>query len=251
MLKARPRSGRSVLKGARRSRCAVLKVPAGDVLTSWRPRGASVLRSFLSFGLGQIVKGMHELGGWIYAVDVYISSDVEEDVGVVEDDANTRIDHELGDLLGCGRGGGDDADDLLRLVYALFELVYVLDDDVTNGAPDLRRIVVEDVVYHKAPLGQDRACRDSTPQVPSADQRDVVGLPQTQNVPNRLDAVVGLVAHPTRAGEAYGVEVPAHLHGVYACEVAELLARDRVTALLDELLRGPEILGEPIREAGL
>src|SRR5918992_980992 len=44
-----------------------------------------VLRSFLSFSLSQVIEGMHELGGRIYAVHVHVGGDVEEDVGVVED----------------------------------------------------------------------------------------------------------------------------------------------------------------------
>src|SRR3712207_7605325 len=87
---------------------------------------------------------MHELGGGVYAVDIHVGGDVEEDVGVVEDDADTRIDHQLGYLLGGGGGGGDYAADLLRLIHALLEFVHVLDDDVAYRAPDLRRVVVED-----------------------------------------------------------------------------------------------------------
>src|SRR3712207_7455002 len=46
------------------------------------------------------------------------------------------------DVLGGGGGGGDDADDLLGLGHALGELVYVLDDHVADGAPDLVRVGV-------------------------------------------------------------------------------------------------------------
>src|SRR5215208_4118950 len=136
------------------------------------------------------------MGGRVYTMNVHVGGYVEEDVGV---------DHQLGDLLGGGGGGGDDADDLLRLGDALLELVYVLDNDVAHRAPDLFRVVVEDVVDDEAPLGQDGARRDGAPEVAGTYQRDVVSLPQAQDVPHSLDEVVGLVAHPAGAGESYGV----------------------------------------------
>ena len=107
----------------------------------------------LSFGLGEVVEGVHELGGGVYAVDVYVGGNVEEDVSVVENDPDVGVDHQVGDVLGSGGRGGDDANDFLGLSYALLELVYVLDDDVADGAPDLLRVVVEDVVDDEAPLG--------------------------------------------------------------------------------------------------
>src|SRR5215207_11172915 len=144
------------------------------------------LRGLLPLRLGQVVERVHQLGGRVYTVDVYVGGYVKEDVGVVEDDADVGVDHQVGDLLGEGGGGGDDADDLLCLCNALLELVYVLDDDVAHGAPDLLGVVVEDVVDDEAPLGQDGARRDGAPEVAGADQRDVVGLPQPQDVPHRL-----------------------------------------------------------------
>src|ERR687889_1501049 len=194
---------------------------------------------------------MHELGGGIYAVDVHLGGDVQEDVGVVEDHPDVGVDHQVGDFLGGGGRGGDDADDLLGLGDALLEFVDVLDDDVAHGASYLLRVVVEDVVDHEAPLGEDGARRYGAAEVARADQRDVVSLPEPKDVPHSLDEVVGLVADPASAREAYGVQIPAHLHRVYAGEVAELLAGDRVTAFLDELLRGPKILRRPLCQAGL
>src|SRR5918994_1098126 len=118
----------------------------------------------------------------------------------------------------------------------------MLDDDVAHGAADLLRVVVEDVVDDEAPLGEDGARRYGAAEVARADQRDVVGLPEPQDVPHGLDEVVGLVADPARARKTYGVQIPAYLHRVYPGEVAKLLAGDRVAALLDELLCGPKIL---------
>src|SRR5918997_764220 len=100
---------------------------------------------------------MHELGCGIYTVDVHVGWDVEEDVCVVQDHPDIGVDHQFGDLLGRGRWGGDDADDLLGLGDALLELVYVLDDDVAHGASDLLRVVVEDVVDDETSLGEDVA----------------------------------------------------------------------------------------------
>ena len=54
----------------------------------------------LSFGLGEVVEGVHELGGRIYTVDVHVGRDVEEDVSVVEDDPDIGVDHQISDLLG-------------------------------------------------------------------------------------------------------------------------------------------------------
>src|SRR5215204_5164013 len=194
---------------------------------------------------------MHELGGGVYAVDVHVGWDVQQDVGVVEDDPDIGIDHQVGDLLGGGGWGRDDADDLLGFGDALLELVYMLDNDVAHGASDLLRVVVEDVVDDEASLGEDGARRYGTAEVARADQRDVVGLPKPQDVPHSLDEVVGLVADPASARKANGVQIPTYLHRVYAGEVAELLAGDRVTAFLDELLRGPKILRQPVCQAGL
>src|SRR5829696_5320029 len=151
---------------------------------------------------------MHELGCWVYTVDVHVGWEVEEDV-------------------------------------------YVLDYDVAHGASDLLRVVVEDVVDDEASLGEDGASRYGAAKIASSDQRDVVGLPEPKDVPHSLDEVVGLVAYPASAREANGVQVPAYLHRVYAGKVAELLAGDRVTAFLDELLRGPKILRQPVCQAGL
>src|SRR4028119_2035324 len=89
-------------------------------------------------------------------------------VGVVEDAADVGVGHQVRDVLGGGGGGGDDADDLLGLGHALGELVYMLDDYVTDGAPDLVGVRVEDVVDDEAPLGQDGARRDGAPQVAGA-----------------------------------------------------------------------------------
>src|ERR687895_2662415 len=114
-------------------------------------------------------------------MDVHVRWDVEEDVGVIEDDPDIGVDHQVGDLLGRGGWGCDDADDLLGLGDALLELVYVLDDDVAHGAADLLRVVVEDVVDDEAPLGEDGARRNGTAEVTRADQRYVVGLPETQD----------------------------------------------------------------------
>src|SRR5215216_4421815 len=176
---------------------------------------------------------MHELGGGVYAVDVHVGWDVQQDVGVVEDDPDIGIDHQVGDLLGGGGWGRDDADDLLCLGDALLELVYVLDDDVAYGAADLLRVVVEDVVDDEASLGENGARRNGAAEVARADQRAVVGLPEPEDVPHGLDEVVGLVADPPSAREAYGAQIPACLHRVNAGEVAELLAGDGVTAFLD------------------
>src|SRR5215208_4094005 len=120
---------------------------------------------------------MHELGGGVYAVDVHVGWDVQQDVGVVEDDPDIGIDHQVGDLLGGGGWGRDDADDLLCLGDALLELVYVL-DDVAYGAADLLRVVVEDVVDDEASLGENGARRYGAAEIARADQRDVVGLPE-------------------------------------------------------------------------
>src|ERR687896_428391 len=151
-------------------------------------------------------------------MDVHVRWDVEEDVSVIEDDPDIGVDHQVGDLLGRGGWGRDDADDLLGLGDALLELVYVLDDDVAHGASDLLRVVVEDVVDDEASLGEDGARRYGTAEVACADQRYVVGLPETQDVPHSFDEIVGLVADPASAREAYGVQIPAYLHGVYAGE---------------------------------
>src|SRR5215207_4406789 len=163
---------------------------------------------------------MHELSGRVNAVDVYVGWDVEKDVCVIEDDPDLGVDHQVGDLLGGGGGGRDDADDLLGFGDALLELVYVLDDDVAYGASDLLRVVVEDVMDDEASLREDGARRYGATEVARADQRDVVGLPEPQDVPHCLDEVVGLVANPASAREAYGVQIPAYLHRVYAGEVA-------------------------------
>src|ERR671914_85187 len=64
-------------------------------------------------------------------------------------------------------------------------------------------------------------------------------------------AAMALPRLPAPTGEADRVQVPPDLYRVYAGEVPELLARDRVATLLDELLGGPEILGEPVGQAGL
>src|SRR5215218_9820042 len=120
---------------------------------------------------------MHELGGGVYTVDVHVGWDVEEDVCVVEDNPDIGVDHQVGDLLGSGGRGRDDADDLLGLGDALLELVYVLDYDVAHGASDLLRVVVEDVVDDEASLGEDGASRYGAAEVARANQRDVVGLP--------------------------------------------------------------------------
>src|SRR5215210_2537055 len=189
---------------------------------------------------------MHELGGGVYAVDVHVGGDVQEDVGVVEDHPDIGVDHQTGDLLGRGGRGRDDADDFFGLGDALLELVDVLDDDVAHGAAYLLRVVVEDVVDHETPLGEDGARRYGATEVARADQRDVVGLPEPQDVPHGLHEVVGLVADPARPGKPDRVQIPAYLYGVDAGEVAELLAGDRVAALLDELLCGPEILRQPV-----
>src|ERR687889_276306 len=163
---------------------------------------------------------MHELGGGIYAVDVHLGGDVQEDVGVVEDHPDVGVDHQVGDFLGGGGRGGDDADDLLGLGDALLEFVDVLDDDVAHGASYLLRVVVEDVVDHETPLGEDGARRYGATEVARADQGDVVGLPETQDVPNGLHEVVGLVADPPRSGKSDRVQIPAYLYGVDTGEVA-------------------------------
>src|SRR3712207_7317647 len=77
-------------------------------------------------------------------MDVDVGWHVEEDIRVIENDPDVGVDHQVSDLLGGGCGGGDDADDLLGFGDALRELIYVLDDDVAHGAPDLLRVVVED-----------------------------------------------------------------------------------------------------------
>src|SRR5215211_8200207 len=148
---------------------------------------------------------MHELGCGVYTVDVHVRWDVEEGGCVVEDHPDIGVHQQVGDLLGRGGWGRDDAYDLLGLGDALLELVYVLDYDVAHGASDLLRVVVEDVVYEEAPLGEDGASRNSAAKIASSDQRDVVGLPEPQDVPHSLDEVVGLVADPASAREAYGV----------------------------------------------
>jgi hypothetical protein len=111
-------------------------------------------------------------------VYVHVRWDVEEGVCIVEDHPDIGVDHQVGDLLGRGGWGRDDADDLLGLGDALLELVYVLDYDVVHGASDLLRVVVEDVVDDEASLGENGASRYGAAEVASSDQRDVVGLPE-------------------------------------------------------------------------
>src|SRR5215218_5814205 len=104
---------------------------------------------------------MHELGGRVYTVNVHAEGDVKEDISIVEYHLDAGVHHQVCDLLSGGGGGGDDADHLLRLVGALFKLIYMLDDDVADGTPNLLRVVIEDVVDHEPPLGQNSAARDS------------------------------------------------------------------------------------------
>src|SRR5215208_42557 len=176
---------------------------------------------------------MHELGCGVYTVDVHVRWDVEEGVCVVEDHPDIGVHQQVGDLLSRGGWGRDDADDLLGLGDALLELVYVLDYDVAHGASDLLRVVVEDVVDDETSLGEDGARRYGAAEVARPNQRDIVGLPEPEDVPHGLDDFIGMVRGPPSAREAYGVQVPAYLHRVYAGEVAELLAGDRVAAFLD------------------
>ena len=125
--------------------------------------------------------------------------------------------------------------------------ITIEDTRLISLSPDGRLLAATD-------FAMDHLCTyDATTlaEVACADQRDVVGLPEPQDVPHSFDEVVGLVADPASARKAYGVQIPAYLHRVYTGEVAELLAGDRVTAFLDELLRGPKILRQPVCQAGL
>ena len=49
----------------------------------------------------------------------------------------------------------------------LLELVYVLDDDVADGASDLLRVVVEDVVNDEALLGKIVLAAMALPRLPA------------------------------------------------------------------------------------
>src|SRR5205085_9864076 len=108
-----------------------------------------------------------------------VVGDMEEDVGIVEDDPDAGVHHLLGDVLGGGGGGSDDADDVVGLLDALLKLIDMLNDDITDGTPDLLRVVVEDVVDHEPSLWEDGAARDGAPEVACADERDVVRLFET------------------------------------------------------------------------
>ncbi len=141
---------------------------------------------------------------------------MQQDVGVVEDHLNAGVNHQVCHVLGGGRWGGDDADDLVGLCHAFLEFVYVFYDDVADGPPGLVRVVVEDVVDHEPALGEYGAGGDGATEVAGPDERDVVGLLQAENAPDGLDEVVGLVADPTGAREPYGVQISPHLYGVYA-----------------------------------
>ena len=77
-------------------------------LASAGDRKLTALRGLLSLRLGQVVERVHQLGGRVYTVDVYVGGYVEEDVGVVKDDADVGVDHQVGDLLGGVGGGGDE-----------------------------------------------------------------------------------------------------------------------------------------------
>src|SRR5918911_1246135 len=131
-------------------------------------------RVFLGCGffavLGKVIEGVHKLCGRVYTVDIHTIGDVEEDIRVVEYYLDAGVCHQLGDVLGGGGGGGDDADHLVGLGDALLELVDVLDDDVTNGTPNLLRVVIEDIMDHEPPLGEDSAARDGAPKVTRPDE---------------------------------------------------------------------------------
>src|SRR3712207_3860500 len=106
-------------------------------------------------------------------------------------------------------------------------------------------------MYDESSFRQDGAARYGGSQVACADQRNVVRLPQTQDVAHRLNQVVSLVTDATRAGETNPVQVPAYLNRIDPRKIPELLARDRIPALLHELLSSPEIFSEPVSQSRL
>ena len=132
---------------------------------------------------GQVeVERVQEVDRRARGVDRHLGRDLQQRLGVVEDDLHAGVDQLVGELLGGGGRDGEDADDDVLLVDDRLQVVGMADQRGADLLADLRRVRVEDRDDAEAVVGEDVARGDRLAEVAGAEQRDVVLAARAQDL---------------------------------------------------------------------
>src|SRR3954447_5185963 len=199
---------------------------------------------------GQVeVQRVEEVHGWARGVHGHVRRDLQERLGVVEDDLDAGFDEVVGHALGRVGGHGEHSDDDVLLRHDLLKVrvrAHVELVALADRLPDLAVVGVEDRHNPEAVVSEDVRAGDRLAEVARAEQRDVVLAARAQDLADLGHERVDVVAHAALAELAEAGEVAPDLRRVDVRVVGELLRGDRVLA---HLLRLGEDL-EVAREAG-
>src|SRR5918995_2947212 len=175
------------------------------------------------------VERVEQVHGRARRVHRDLGRDLQECLGVVEDDLHAGLDEVVCDLLCCLGGDGEHADhDVLLADHPLEIVVRPHREVVADLAADLARVLVEQRDDAEAVVGEDVRPGDRLAEVSRAEQGDVVLARGPQDLPDLRDERVDVVAHAPLAELAEAGQVPADLGGVDVRVVRQLLGRDRL-----------------------
>src|SRR3954447_10495443 len=211
-------------------------------------RSASIVMS------GEVeVERVEQVDRGARGVDRHLGRDLQQRVGVVEDDLHAGVAEPVGQRLGRDGRYCEDADDDVLLLDHLTQVVDRTHALRADLLADLAGVVVEDRDDPEAVVGEDVARGDGLAEVPGAEQRDVVLAGGPQDLADLGDERVDVVADPPLAELAEAREIAADLGGVDVRPVRQLLGGDGLLALLlglgQDLEVAREARGDAEREA--
>jgi hypothetical protein len=176
----------------------------------------------------------------------HLGRNLQQLLGVVEDDLHTGLDQSVGDGLGCGGRHGEDADDDLLLGDDPLELAEVAHLEAADLCADDRRVDVEHGDDLEAVVGEDVGAGDRLAEVADAEEGDVVLAGGAQDLADLPHQRLDVVADATLAELAEAREIAADLGRVDVGVVGEFLGGDRLAAHLAGLGQHLQVT----REAG-
>src|SRR3954452_8112349 len=139
---------------------------------------ALAMSSMVWAGSGQVeVERVEQVHGWARGVDGHVGRNLDQRLGVVEDDLDPGADEVVGHALGGLGGHGEHADDdVLVLDHALQIRVgaHAQLAAAADGLTDLAVVRVEDRHHPEAVVGEDVGARDRLAEVAGAEEGDVV-----------------------------------------------------------------------------
>src|SRR5664279_487232 len=202
---------------------------------------------------GQVeVERVEKIDRWTRGVHGDLGRNLEQGVGIVEDDLHSGVCQVVSKLLGRGRRDSQNGDDDVLLLDDVAQLGVVAHGERADLAAHDLAIGVEDGHDAEAVVSEDVRGGDRGAEMAGAEEGDVVLPGRPEDLAGLGDQGLDVVAHPPLAELAKAREVAADLRRVDVRVVGQLLGGDRLLADLaglgEDLEVARESRGHPERE---